>query len=120
MEQWKTKFKELGDRWFEGELTVPKTELWLVLISCFLMGMLYGLKKAPMTHGVMICGNNGNNNGNGSSAGRCMGHKGSAKAKDAEEEGQNCGGEAGAGSGRQHGRHKCRKNGRCCSKRRCR
>lgn len=120
MEQWKTKLRELEDRWFEGEVTVPKTELWLVLISCFLIGILYGLKKAPMTHGVMIGSNNGNNNGNGSSARCCMDHKGAAKAKKEEEEEQKCGEEACVEGKAQHGRQKCHKKGRCCNKRRCR
>ncbi len=112
MEQWKKKLRELGDKWFEGELTVPKTELWLVLIACFLMGILYGLKKAPMTHGVMIGSNNGNNNGNGSSAGCCMGHKGSAKAKNGEEENPDSVKEESKCSKRQ-GKHKCHKKNRC-------
>lgn len=112
MEKWKTKFRELGDRWFEGELTVPKTELWLVLISCFLMGVLYGLKKAPLTHGVTIGCNNG------SYFGCCPGHKGAAGAKNPEEERQNCGEEACAESREHQRRHKCHKKNRCCGKNR--
>ena len=77
MEPWKKKCRELGSRWFEGELTVPKTELWMVLIACFLTGVLYGLKKAPMTHGVMI---GSNNNSFGCRRGRA------SKGKNAEEE----------------------------------
>ncbi len=106
MEQWKKKFGELGDRWFEGELTIPKTELWLVLTACFLMGILYGLKKAPMTHGVMIGSNNGN------SWGGCRDHKGASKGKHAAEAGSDGVKEA-CECGGQHKKHKCHKKS-CC------
>lgn len=61
----KRKMKELARNCFEGELTLPKAVIWLVGGVCLLGGMVYGLKTAPMTHGMMICSNNGNNNGNG-------------------------------------------------------
>ena len=51
---------------FEGELTVPKATLWLAGAVCLLAGIVYGLKAAPMTHGLTIGSNNGNNNGNNS------------------------------------------------------
>lgn len=85
MEQWRTKLRELGDKWFEGELTVPKTELWLVLISCFLMGILYGLRKAPLTHGVMIGCGNGCGNGNSAHCGLGVRKKASDEKAGQEE-----------------------------------
>ena len=102
MEEWKRKLRELGDKCFEGEVTVPKTELWLVLTACFLASGLYGLKKAPMTHGVMIACNNGSYFG-------CPGvRKGDGGAGDS----QDCGN---GGKNAEEGR-KCRKKGRCCGR----
>lgn len=46
---------------FDGELTIKKRELWLIGAVCLLVGIVYGLKKAPWTHGVTIGSNNGNN-----------------------------------------------------------
>lgn len=64
MEDFREKCEELRTVCFEGEVTVKKTELWLVMAVCLLMGILYGLRKAPMTHGLMVGCNNGNNSGN--------------------------------------------------------
>ena len=50
---------------FEGEVLIPRKELWLIALSCLLFGIVYGLLKAPMTHGIKIASDNGNNN-NGS------------------------------------------------------
>ena len=36
-------------------------DLWLIGAVCLLVGIIYGLKKAPWTHGVMIGSNNGSN-----------------------------------------------------------
>ncbi len=60
----KEKLTEWKKRCFVGELTVPKVTLWLIGATCLLAGIVYGLKSAPMTHGMMIGSNNGNNNGN--------------------------------------------------------
>ncbi len=62
----KAKLRELARNCFEGELTLRKTTLWLIGAACLLGGIVYGLKTAPVTHGVMIGSNNGNNNGNNS------------------------------------------------------
>lgn len=67
MEKWKEKLENLRENCFEGEVTVLKTELWLLIMLFFLMGILYGLRKAPLTHGVRIGCNNGNSFG-------CAGH----------------------------------------------
>lgn len=66
----KEKLKGLARHCFEGELTLQKTTLWLIGAACLLGGIVYGLKTAPMTHGVMIGSNNGNNNGNNSGNGQ--------------------------------------------------
>ncbi len=54
------KMKEL----FDGECTLTKREVWLIGVCCLLFGVVYGLLKAPLTHGVKIgCGNGNNNTG---------------------------------------------------------
>lgn len=63
------KVKELMKKSFEGEVTLPRTTVWLIGAVCLLLGIVYGLKTAPMTHGMMIGSNNGNNNGNNSGNG---------------------------------------------------
>ena len=60
----KGKMKALMDKLFHGEVTVKKRELWLIALICLFAGIVYGLKKAPWTHGVTIGSNNGNNSGN--------------------------------------------------------
>lgn len=65
----KEKWKMLREKWFEGEVTLPKAMLWLVCAVCLMTGIVYGLRKAPWTHGVTIASNNGNNNGNNSGNG---------------------------------------------------
>jgi len=60
----KKKCMDLCERWFVGEITLSKVTLWLACASCLLGGVVYGLHKAPWTHGVMIGSNNGNNCGN--------------------------------------------------------
>lgn len=59
------KMKELAERCFSGEVTLPKAVIWLSGAVCLLAGIVYGLKTAPMTHGMIIGCNNGSNNGNG-------------------------------------------------------
>ena len=62
----KEKLKAISEKCFEGDLTLPKVTIWLIGAVCLLGGIVYGLKTAPMTHGMMIGSNNGNNNnGNG-------------------------------------------------------
>lgn len=60
----KKKWTALCEKWFEGEVTLAKTTLWLIGAVCLLGGIVYGLRKAPWTHGVVIGSNNGNNSGN--------------------------------------------------------
>ncbi len=71
------KMKELAEKCFEGEVTLSKVTLWLIGAVCLMGGIVYGLKTAPMTHGVLIGSNNGNNNGNNS---------GNGQGQDGEEE----------------------------------
>lgn len=53
---------------FKGEVTIKKRDLWLFGFDCVLLGVVIGLIKAPLTHGVTIsCGNN---NGNVTSYGK--------------------------------------------------
>lgn len=76
----KEKLTEWKKRCFVGELTLPKGTLWLIGAVCLLAGIVYGLKTAPMTHGMMIASNNGNNNGNNS------GNNGGEEAEEVCEE----------------------------------
>lgn len=69
----KEKWTELREKWFEGEVTLSKVTLWLACAACLLAGIVYGLRKAPWTHGVAIGSNNGNNNGNNSGNGKING-----------------------------------------------
>lgn len=61
----KLKMKELYHKMFDGEVTFDKSTFWLIASVFFLTGVLYGLLKAPMTHGVNISlgSHNGSNNG---------------------------------------------------------
>lgn len=56
--------KEKKEQLFDGELTITKADLWIMGALLFVLGVLYGLMKAPWTHGVnmTIGSNNGNNN----------------------------------------------------------
>lgn len=80
------KVKEMVKNCFEGELTLPKATIWLIGTVCLLAGVVYGLKTAPMTHGMMIGSNNGNNNGNNSG----NGHKRENEEKSADEADEEC------------------------------
>lgn len=60
MENFKEKLQRLAVKCFEGEVTVTKVDLWLAMIICMLIGIVYGLLKAPMTHGLIIGSYNGN------------------------------------------------------------
>ncbi len=47
---------------FYGEITLKKTDVWLLALVCVLFGVVIGFLKAPWTHGVTIsCGNNNGN-----------------------------------------------------------
>lgn len=70
MEKWKQKLREWEERYLEGEITLPKTELWLLLMLCLMAGIVYGLRKAPLTHGMAIGSYNGNTFGCGPGGGR--------------------------------------------------
>ena len=58
----KKKICEVTTELTQGDVTMSKRELWLVVICCFMTGLVYGLMKAPKTHGVRIGCYNGNNN----------------------------------------------------------
>lgn len=60
MENCRNTLKKWRSTCFEGEVTMPKVNFWLVGAVCLLAGIVYGLVLAPMTHGVMIACNNGN------------------------------------------------------------
>ncbi len=81
----KEKWEMLQEKWFEGDITLPKVTLWLACTVCLFAGIVYGLKKAPWTHGVTIASNNGNNNGNNSGNGL---NDGTDEEKTQEEEEQ--------------------------------
>lgn len=66
----KEKWRNWAKRCFEGEMTLQKTTLWLIGAVCVLGGIVYGLRVAPMTHGIMIGSNNGSNNGTNCGNGR--------------------------------------------------
>lgn len=57
------KVREMCKTLFTGELTLKKRELWLVGGLCLMAGIVYGLRKAPWTHGVNIGCHNGCYNG---------------------------------------------------------
>ncbi len=56
--------EEKKEQLLDGEVTMTKVDLWLIVMLVFVVGVLYGLLKAPWTHGVKmtIGSNNGSNN----------------------------------------------------------
>lgn len=58
----KMKLRKLAKNLFEGEMTIRKTEFWLIACVCMLAGVVHGLLAAPMTHGITIGSNNNNGN----------------------------------------------------------
>lgn len=58
------KLEKLAHKCFDGDLTMPKVNFWLIGAICLMSGIIYGMCIAPMTHGVTIGCNNGNNNNN--------------------------------------------------------
>ncbi len=47
---------------FHGDVTLKKTDIWLLSLIFVLFGVVIGFLKAPWTHGVTIsCGNNNGN-----------------------------------------------------------
>lgn len=61
-EEKKEKMKAMAGKLFRGEITLKKMDLWLIGAVCLFAGIVYGLRKAPWTHGVMIGSNNGSHN----------------------------------------------------------
>ena len=53
------RLQALMKTWFEGELTMSKTSIWLTGLICLLVGVIWGLLMAPMSHGVTIGSYNG-------------------------------------------------------------
>ncbi len=56
--------EEKKEELLDGEVTMTKIDFWLIVLLVFVVGVLYGLAKAPWTHGVKmtIGSNNGSNN----------------------------------------------------------
>lgn len=81
MENLKEKLNATATKLFHGELTMKKTDLWLIGTVCLLTGIVYGLIKAPWTHGVTIASNNGNQKNVGNNN-----NKGSLPEKETVEE----------------------------------
>lgn len=56
--------EEKKEQLLDGEVTMTKVDFWLIVLLVFVAGVLYGLVKAPWTHGVKmtIGSNNGSNN----------------------------------------------------------
>lgn len=110
MEKWKENLKEWKERYLEGETTLPKRELWLLLIICLLAGIVYGLRKAPLTHGRIIGSYNGNSFGCGPDGGKKAPEELAEREKEEhpenpEEKGHN----------KKDGKKRCRKKGGCCN-----
>ncbi len=54
---------EKKEQLLDGELTMTKVDFWLIVLLVFVLGVLYGLKTAPLTHGMTFkCGNNNGSN----------------------------------------------------------
>lgn len=54
--------KRLAKKCFDGELTMPKVNFWMLSAICLLAGTVFGLLAAPMTHGIVWGNNNINSN----------------------------------------------------------
>ena len=53
--------EEKKEQLLDGEVTMTKTDFWLIVLLVFVVGVLYGLLRAPWTHGVkMTIGSNNN------------------------------------------------------------
>lgn len=78
--------KRMVKKCFDGEVTMPKVNFWMIGTICFLTGIVFGLLAAPLTHGVIIGSNSGNtsdsnnisdsNNGPQAAKKRCQSRKG--------------------------------------------
>lgn len=69
MEDFKEKCMKLKETCFDGEVTMTKITLWMIVTICLLAGIIRGLRMAPLTHGVMIGCGNGNGSGSGNANG---------------------------------------------------
>lgn len=85
MEKLRENLQKLTKNCFEGQVTVSKVNLWLAMTACLLFGIVYGLRKAPMTHGVMIGSYNGNAFGGCHKKEKCGG-----QAEDGKETDEAC------------------------------
>ena len=86
----KKKICEITTELTEGNVTMSKKELWLIVICAIMTGIVYGLLKAPMTHGVRIGCNNGNNNDNGAFAPKAETEEKKCCKKKEEKQKKNC------------------------------
>lgn len=77
--------KKAMKKCFEGELTMPKVNFWMIGAICVLTGVVYGLLTAPLTHGVIIGSNSGNvsDSNNTSDGPEAAGRKRNRKGKKA-------------------------------------
>lgn len=82
----KKRMKEWKKCCFEGELTMQKTTLWLIGAVCLLAGIVYGLKTAPLTHGIIFGSNNGTNNNANNNSGNVYGSVDEADEEEADED----------------------------------
>lgn len=119
MENFRKNCREWMKECFEGEVTLTKANLWLIVLTCLLAGTIHGLKKAPATHGVMIGSNNGNTFSCGTDGKKNFEETGRGKEAEGkkEEEGK-CGRtiKRSAASGRKNAvREKGEANGHKCS-----
>ena len=57
--------EEKKEQLLDGEITMTKIDFWLIVMLVFVVGILYGLAKAPWTQGVkMTIGSNNASNNN--------------------------------------------------------
>jgi len=52
--------KRFVKKYCDGEVTMPKLNIWMLGLICLLTGIVFGLLTAPATHGIVIGSNNGN------------------------------------------------------------
>lgn len=91
MEDFKESCRKLQKSCFEGEIIMAKKSLWMLGILCLLVGIIHGLRMAPVTHGVMIGCGNGNGSGCGDGNGNANGSDCQAGTEKLEKEKDRCG-----------------------------